>query len=152
MAKALVKIDLKLGDFDKQIRRVAKNLIPEAALNLQKLVALQILKRVVELNPVGNPTQWKGGRASAPKGYVGGRSRANWQIGMFPNTKEVPIGRQAEIVGAAEIANINVPYGSIWLFNNVPYIEALELGHSKQAPAGMLRIAIAEAAAGLRTL
>lgn len=31
-----------------------------------------------------------------------------------------------------------------WVFNNVPYIVALEYGHSRQAPEGMARITAAE--------
>jgi hypothetical protein len=64
----------------------------------------------------------------------------------------VAIVRNAIATGAAEIAAVSTPYQTIWLFNNVPYIEALEMGHSKQAPAGMLKIAIVNAVAGLRTL
>jgi hypothetical protein len=32
----------------------------------------------------------------------------------------------------------------IWIYNNLPYIERLEFGHSQQAPLGMVRISIAE--------
>jgi hypothetical protein len=34
--------------------------------------------------------------------------------------------------------------GDIWLFNNVPYAERIENGWSKQAPAGVYRMAIPE--------
>ena len=33
----------------------------------------------------------------------------------------------------------------VWLLNNVEYIQALEEGHSQQAPAGMLRVSLAAA-------
>lgn len=36
-------------------------------------------------------------------------------------------------------------YGNIyWLSNNLPYIERLEYGYSKQTPAGMVRLSIEE--------
>ena len=34
----------------------------------------------------------------------------------------------------------------IYIINNLPYIEPLEMGHSKQAPAGMVRLSLAEVA------
>jgi hypothetical protein len=34
--------------------------------------------------------------------------------------------------------------GDIWLFNNQPYAEPLEVGHSGQAPQGVYRLAIPE--------
>jgi hypothetical protein len=40
--------------------------------------------------------------------------------------------------------------GTIWIYNNVRYITALEHGHSKkQAPIGMVAVSLAEIAAGL---
>ena len=37
----------------------------------------------------------------------------------------------------------------IWISNNLPYIEALEEGHSQQAPHGMVALSLAEAEQGL---
>lgn len=37
-----------------------------------------------------------------------------------------------------------------WLTNSVPYIRALEYGHSQQAPGGMVRLTIAETTAFYR--
>jgi hypothetical protein len=34
--------------------------------------------------------------------------------------------------------------GQIWLFNNLPYAEPLEFGHSGQAPEGIYRMALTE--------
>lgn len=67
--------------------------------------------------PVGNPSLWKNPDA-APPGYVGGRARASWQ---FSQTSPV----------------------SVKVESNLPYIVALEFGHSSQAPQGMVRITAA---------
>lgn len=40
----------------------------------------------------------------------------------------------------------------IFILNNVEYIEALEEGHSQQAPAGMVRISIAEVELEINTI
>jgi len=51
---------------------------------------------------------------------------------------------QAKALGSfAQVAN-GEPFRKVWLGNFLPYIEALEFGHSKQAPAGMVRVAMAE--------
>jgi hypothetical protein len=41
------------------------------------------------------------------------------------------------VIGAAGLTDV------IWLLNNAPYIEALEYGHSQQAPQGMVRLTLA---------
>lgn len=40
----------------------------------------------------------------------------------------------------------------IYITNNLPYIERLEFGHSKQAPAGMVRLSVAEVAAEIELM
>jgi hypothetical protein len=157
MAKSLAKINSSVSEFNLNLDKFIEKIVPEKHLLLQKLVGLQFLKRVVELNPVGNAKLWKplpsGKPRKAPKGYVGGRSRANWQVQFNSfNNDEVPIISVPAVIGAAEIEAVDKPFGVIWVFNNVPYIERLENGHSTQAPAGMVGIALAEVEAGLGTL
>lgn len=81
------------------------------------------------------------------QGYVGGRFRSNWQL-----TAGAPAsGEIEEIEGADEtIAKIIVAAGSLtlgevaFIINNLPYAIPLEYGHSTQAPAGMIRVTIAD--------
>lgn len=110
--------------------------------------ALAVLRGVVFRTPVGNPDIWQRPE-SAPPGYVGGRARGNWQTnlnGMTPADVDIidASGGRAVSEGAAAIGRARVT-DDIYLFNNVPYIGALEYGaHSRQAPAGMVRVTIAE--------
>jgi hypothetical protein len=77
-----------------------------------------------------------------------GRARANWlcAIGDVPNnsvllndkTGTATISKMAAVVAGAKAGDI------IYLVNNVVYIVPLEFGHSKQAPAGMVGITVAE--------
>ena len=46
--------------------------------------------------------------------------------------------------GKSVIASDIDPFGKLYVQNNVPYIEALEGGHSQQAPIGMYGLAVAE--------
>lgn len=133
------------GAFNKQLDDFANKLMPNAALAFQKKIAIELLSRIIDKNPVGNPDLWKG---PAPKGYVGGRSRSNWQVSTFePPSSSVagidPSGGTALAAGLAGLASAR-PFGTIWIFNNVGYITALEEGHSRQAPAGMVGVSLAE--------
>lgn len=74
-----------------------------------------------------------------------GRARGNWQAsvgsGATGTIEGVSSARQGE---AAAISNVDqtvsVAIGGLYyLTNNLPYIERLEYGWSKQAPAGMVR-------------
>jgi hypothetical protein len=120
--------------------------VPEQHLLLQKKVAIDFLTRVVQRNPVGNPSL----RSSPPPpGYVGGRSRGNWQVSFSnPNDEETgvidPSGSTAISSGTATIVGLSQPFSVIWIFNNVPYILRLENGWSQQAPAGMVAVTLAE--------
>lgn len=72
-----------------------------------------------------------------------GRARGNWQTSV-----SAPKDGQSERLdpsGGAALAEVNAstPPGAgqvTYLANNLPYIERLEYGHSKQAPNGMVRI------------
>lgn len=119
---------------------------PAALLAFKKKLVLDALTRLVERTPVGNPDLWK---SKPPKGYAGGRARANWQV-----TEGVPASGFTETIdnnggatiadGSGKIFAVIEPFGQIWLSNNVPYIEALENGHSTQAPNGMFAVTVDE--------
>ena len=146
--------------FNRELDEFAERAMPDAALAVQKKIAIDLFSGIIEKNPVGNPTLWKN---PAPKGYVGGRSRANWAISItrpvgagFGADKEptegsstgAPIAGTQQVEGFAEMAKAKFG-GTIWIFNNVRYIKRLEEGWSGQAPAGMVAITLAEISAGL---
>lgn len=105
-----------------------------------------IASRIVERSPVGNPDNWI---SPPPKGYVGGRFRANWQIGLdAPAAGELDLidadGEPTKKRLAAEIERIGAGH-VVHITNNLPYGPRLEYeGHSSQAPQGMVRITVAE--------
>lgn len=82
---------------------------------------------------------------AAGKGYVGGRFRGNWQVSFdTPKSGTLeridPKGAATTNEGSAIIYGFTAEVGTIWMMNNVVYGQALEYGHSTQAPAGMVRI------------
>lgn len=88
-----------------------------------------------------------------------GRARASWGIaqGTRPTAVPPPFNKAEKISKSAATAAAKaqqqkfqgtdpakVAFGVFWIFNNLPYIVPLEYGHSKQAPAGMVRVSLAE--------
>ena len=128
-----------LPQFNSWIREQIENAIPEQAIKFQKIIVLDLFRRLVLKSPVGNPELWKN-PGMAPPGYVGGRFRANWQI-----TIGVPAAAAINSTAAPALAIPNIPpFVTVWITNNVPYAERLEMGWSKQAPAGIVSVSIAE--------
>ena len=106
-------------------------------------VVVGIAAELDRRSPVGDAKYWK---HPAPKGYVGGHFRANWQlaIGSMPNG-EVPgvdptgASAQARIMAAIpDDASGRVYY----LANNVPYAQRIEYGWSRQAPEGLVGLTV----------
>lgn len=105
-----------------------------------------ILARVVNRTPVGDPSRWK---SKPPAGYVGGRLRANWNVSLGSpdySTNQPPSASGTAFArGAAVIATWQGQ--DIYLMNSMPYVREIEYGHSGQAPAGVVRVTLAEAQA-----
>lgn len=134
-----------LKEFDRWIATVTKKLVPREVALFQKVIVLDLFRRVVLKSPVGNPSLWAN-PLSAPPGYVGGKFRANWQI-----TVGAPAQSVIESIAVPSALQIGaIPLGTtVWLVNNVPYAEKLEGGWSTQAPAGVVAVSITEVIAGV---
>ena len=106
---------------------------------LMRAVALETVSRVMLRTPVDT-----------------GRARANWNVTMdAPDTDtnddtdwQGKLGGNQGFVGEAEFAGGR----SLFLSNGQPYIERLEAGYSKQAPAGMVELTMAEMSAFVESL
>ena len=81
-----------------------------------------------------------------PEGYVGGRFRANWNCSV--SEPDATTTDAVDPSGESAIANVLAKMGGAgsvnFLTNGLPYGEMLEYhAHSKQAPAGMVRVSMA---------
>jgi hypothetical protein len=124
--------------FSKKIEAFAKRAKenPEKAV---RAIGFGLLKRVVELSPVDT-----------------GRFRNNWfvQFDTHPQTTGAYAGRNEKgqfngsgaVVqrGQEQLKSFVLGMPHIYILNHLPYSIALEYGHSKQAPEGMVRITAAE--------
>ena len=87
-------------------------------------------------------------------GYVGGRFRANWQIGIgVANdtvTGDIDRAGGATISRLTAVAKAVKAGGVVYITNSLPYAQRLERGHSKQAPRGMVRLTMLDLPDALR--
>lgn len=101
-----------------------------------KKIALDVFTGVVRKTPVDK-----------------GRARASWVIGVERplNSPELSTDKTFSAAEAAQFANLELaelsrlkPFDTVFISNSLPYIEALEDGHSKQAPQGMVAVTLSE--------
>ena len=107
---------------------------------------LDIGKSLIEKTPVGDPSYWK---SPPPKGYSGGHARANWSYSMDTlNTQEYADIDKTGNVSVQRIVGSIPPDAAghtHFIQNSVPYIQALEDGHSRQCPPnGMVGLTVIE--------
>ena len=124
---------LDIGNFAKKCGAASDQVV--------RKTILDIGKRVVERTPVGDPEYWA---HPAPPGYVGGMARGSWSHSI--GTLDAKVIETIDATGGASINRIvgSVPVkaaGKVhYIQNSLPYMQALEDGHSTQAPAGMVAI------------
>jgi hypothetical protein len=104
-------------------------------------IVVRVARELDKRSPVGDAVYWKN---PAPKGYVGGHFRANWQLGAGSKLAGELAG--VDPSGTATVATIiaKVPADAsgkvYWLSNNVPYARRIEDGWSRQAPEGLVSL------------
>ncbi len=133
--------------FDDEIKKIQQTIQVSVGENVAE-AAFAALSAVTLGTPVGNPTLWQN-PSNAPPGYVGGRARGNWQVGI--STEKEGETNQIDSVGASTISNGRAILAGyklgqrVIINNNVPYIVPLNSGSSTQAPAGFVEKAVAVA-------
>lgn len=102
-----------------------------------RMVALEVFRRIIMRTPVDT-----------------GRARGNWictiavpaemMQGLAAVNDTDRSGRSTIATMTEEVLGWKPEDVAIFLTNNLPYIERLENGYSKQAPAGMVAVTISE--------
>lgn len=116
----------------------------KARLRLTKReLELAVGSRLITRSPVGDPATWE---SKPGKDYIPGTFKANWN-GSFG---EIDYSTTYETDPTGEISLVRInskqtdEYGVFWITNSLPYAQALEDGHSDQAPEGMVGLTILE--------
>ncbi|MGA0608831.1 hypothetical protein [Caldimonas sp. KR1-144] len=116
--------------FGRSLQRFAEKAGRNADLVIRK-VAVDMNSRIVLRTPVDT-----------------GRARGNWQTTIgSPATGQLsvedPTGASTVAAATRRLAGFRSG-PSIFIMNNLPYIERLEYGHSGQSPQGMVRVTARE--------
>ena len=110
--------------FSSDVKRFSDN--AQKRLDQQvRAITLDLFSSIILSSPVGNPTLWK---HPAPKGYVGGRFRANWNTAAgqpdFTTTFNIDTTGAEAIARAA--SKIGPAGGVQYMSNALPYGIRLE--------------------------
>lgn len=106
--------------------------LEEKGEKLVRALALELTKRVVQRTPVDT-----------------GRARGNWHaaIGTYYRGANWELKDRSGAMTISQAAGVSaqIKLGQRWyLTNGLPYILSLEMASSHQAPAGMVRVSLAE--------
>lgn len=130
--------------FESDLKAFADKTSVKANAVVRKIV-IDVGTALVMKSPVGDAKYWK---SPPPKGYVGGRFRANWQYGL-----SAPVLTTSEKIDPQGTATIQTIVGKIddkaagsvhYITNSLPYVDRLENGWSRQAPHGMVGLTVLE--------
>lgn len=117
-----------------KIDAVVKETVGQVALSL-------ILK-----SPVGDPSLWA--TKYPPKGYRGGKFRANWQLGIGAINNVTTNAIDPDGGATFDRITNDIPSNAggkvYFITNSLPYAIRLENGHSTQAPLGMVTLTAIE--------
>lgn len=120
---------MALGNFELDIARFVAKANGNCDLVFRK-IALDLFTRVILKTPVDT-----------------GRLRGSWTVGIgaiAPGAISLDKSGSATIARVTA-ATLGLKAGEVvYLTSNVAYAQAIEFGHSKQAPAGMVRVSIQE--------
>ncbi|MFH8134213.1 HK97 gp10 family phage protein [Pantoea osteomyelitidis] len=102
-------------------------LVKEAVGKKLRIISIQLLNEVVMRSPVDT-----------------GRFRANNYVSVgaadFSKLSEADKTGTETLQRGCAVINATSPYAVVYIQNNLPYSEALEGGHSQQAPAGIYAV------------
>ncbi len=80
-----------------------------------------------------------------------GHARSNWVPSVAMPFTGIAQGEGPHNAGVSAVLAFKLADGGLYLSNNVPYVRRLNLGSSRQAPAGFIERAIDDAMAKIRT-
>lgn len=116
------------GRFEQQLRQFGVQ-AAEKVDRIRRASALELFKLVIYATPVDT-----------------GRLRGNWQttVGSPAAAELARIDPSGSAAMAEAMTNLGGLLDVVWFVNNLPYAEAIEYGHSMQAPEGMVRRHVAK--------
>jgi hypothetical protein len=131
-----------VSSFTLDLQAFAKKAGARADLAVKRVVA-GMAESIIEMSPVGDGVYWK---SPPPKGYVGGRFRANWDYGFgaAPTRQYEELDKTGAISTQRILGGLTAaPSAGIhFIANNLPYAQRIENGWSRQAPVGVVGVTV----------
>ena len=123
--------------FESEFKLESSNAI-KATQEVTRVTAISLFTGIIKSSPVGNTSLWK--TQYPPSGYVGGNFRSSWFMSTGTPSSETTDSTREQAARLREVVAIatDAYSSSYWLTNNLPYGTAIEGGHSKQAPTGVI--------------
>lgn len=119
--------------FSDAFKRASQDLVKKVN-NSFRVACIRTGEDLTIQSVVGDPTRWKSGRG--PRGYVGGRFRANWQTSINRIDETIVDSRNYNLSAIAQaLATVHAD-DTVYFSNNLPYSKRLNEGHSVQKSAG----------------
>jgi hypothetical protein len=115
-----------------QAARISERLQKEIA-HACKMLVLELVRELKRATPVDT-----------------GNARWNWIPSVGVRSTQEADGPDLASLGLERVLAYTLSSGALWVSNVVPYIEALNYGHSAQAPAGFVEAAIDRAISTVR--
>lgn len=129
MANDYRSFSMQLDQFSKKVGLAVET--------VTRRVAFDLYARIIRKTPVDT-----------------GRARGSWTIApTVANRQVLPVQPKGTVAPLPQLRVPTIKAGErLVISNNLPYITALEDGHSQQAPAGMVALSIAEVETTMRRL
>lgn len=116
-------------DFNQNTIRLIADKIDRSVGSVVRLIGLKSWYGVVSKTAVGNSDLWK--IKYKPVGYVGGQAKFSWNVQYNSPDTSKPISWGTGEPTAPTI-KVGKNYEALFITSSIPYMEALETGHSTQ--------------------
>lgn len=131
-----------MASFALDLQAFAQKAGARADLVVKRVVA-GMAESIIEMSPVGDGAYWQ---RPPPKGYLGGRFRANWDYGFgaAPTRQYEELDKTGAISTQRILGGLTAaPSAGIhFIANNLPYAQRIENGWSRQAPVGVVGVTV----------
>jgi hypothetical protein len=124
-------LGVNVSQFNSKLERFTKKFVPKQFENIQHKIMIELTTMIIFNTPV-----------------LTGRARGNWYTSIGSPSGDVNDAARDPTGGITMVRTISTIVSArmgqtLWLANNLPYINLLEEGYSAKAPAGMVDISIA---------
>jgi len=126
-----------MGSFSDKLADISKRTMLKINAATSEII-MGCTASLIERSPVGDPSLWA---SKPPKGYEGGKFKANWQGGLnsinYITTDDIDPTGEISMASVSGAVPDDLSGSVFYITNSLPYAQVLEDGsQSKQVPPG----------------